>query len=303
MIATMKKGLFIKIINIVIPVFISLLIFVFAKIPYYPKPVETSKLPSYIRWNYYIGEYYNSKVFKWKPMLKDYIQINPPTEIIDSRPFANDTLKQWKETHRYSKDLLDKKIIVATEKIDSGLGRYSCYTRDMVKLDKRLKYIAKLGIKEIPNMLQHIKNESEIASVLSETICIMTNTASGHIRLSDEGRRIWLLNYVNKVKNSENIMKITYNRLKLEINPEVKSKIKKEIAEVGIWGLTYALDEYKKGNEALLNIFKEEYGEDFIKMNIDEIEYIRKIIISEALEDTEERTDNFWVYPEAVEHQ
>jgi hypothetical protein len=38
-------------------------------------------------------------------------------------------------------------------------------------------------------------------------------------------------------------------------------------------------------------------------MNIDEIEYIRKVIISEAFESNKEETENFWVEPEALEHR
>lgn len=62
-------------------------------------------------------------------------------------------------------------------------------------------------------------------------------------------------------------------------------------------------DEFKKDHNELLNIFKEEYGEDFINVNLDVINDVSKILTSKAFENAEDKSKIFWVYPEALEHR
>lgn len=231
----MKKNVFVNILNFLIPIFICLLLFTLAKIPYYPKPKQNSKLPSYIKWNCHTGEYYNSKNFKWDNKLKTYTQINRSIDNSARGIFGDDKqFKDWKKKHKYSKNLLDMRIIRATEKVASGTERLSYFNPHM---DNRLKCIAQLGLEELPTMLKRIKNDSEIATVLRTTIFVMTKARPEYCDQSDEGRDLYVLNYITRIKNSKHIIINAYNRLKLEINPETRTNIKKEITNVGIWAL------------------------------------------------------------------
>lgn len=239
-----------------------------AKKPYYPEPQRSTKIPSHIKWNTNTGEYYNSKDFKWDEKTRKYIAIDMP--INSNESLTNEhPLVTWLEDHKYSDDIIDKALIeYFSVPVDSKFGKASFYNPYN---DTNLKKITSLGIENLPKMLKRIKSDKAVCSQLMSAVQVMTCTSAGFTDASDEGSNLWVLNLVEKAKNSHDIITNAHKKLKQEKNAEAINEIKKDISSLGIFGLPYAQDESKKGNNELINIFAEKFGEDFVNKDTDEI--------------------------------
>ena len=209
-------------------------------------PPRGAQAPSYVKWDSQLGRY----------VCSDYEQLQREAAL--KEPKVGETV--------YSKFLgltQDEKTTALDQAFEQYGQEWMKHPSSKAFYDPRedvgLPILLKLGIKEIPAMLDRIQQDAQRAGVLM--YAVQELTAVHPVTLvdaSDKGRQAWMENLNSLIRNAPDI--VHRSAIALQKNPNDEQALH-DIVQLGRFAEPYVLEEAGQGNTAVLIVMPEFVGD------------------------------------------
>ena len=202
----------------------------------FPEPINNGA-PDYVTWDPETGEYINNDFYKDPISGELYDKKVKPQGYEGSKKLVS-SLTQWTSSHRNSASQVDKALVKYFGDLQNYRpSSYKAYYDP--KDDPYLKDIVQLGYEYLPEMLEKINTDIDVANILMFSIEEITKTNNGFIEYNKDTIKQWLGEFNNKKNKAKNISTLS----------------SEDITSLGMLAVPFLSDKAEKGDvKALYSI-------------------------------------------------